>query len=599
MSDNLYRVDIIMMTLQTRWANEAMVDNPLSEYPRPQMVRENWLNLNGMFDYAVTDENTEWCEKFDGEIRVPFAIESCLSGVCRRISAKDRLWYRKKFTLPDSFKGKRTLLHFGAVDWECKVYINKALVGGHIGGYCPFTIDITDSLVDGENELVVWVYDPTDEGWQNRGKQASKSHGFWYTSTSGIWQTVWLEAVEQCYIEKVKLTPDIDTGVIKVETKVNCSFDKLTAKVIEDGKVICETEIGDNAEISVENAKPWSPEEPFLYDLELTVCCGGKTDTVKTYFAMRKFSIAEHEGYARLFLNNKPYFQKGLLDQGYWSDGGLTPPTDEAMVYDIETMKRLGFNMLRKHIKVEPDRWYYHCDRLGMIVWQDMVSGGKALNLFHAGVLPNIQGFLSPLVHMSKKDNAYKTFNRDKIEWRTQFEEELFEMIDALYNHPSIGCWVPFNEGWGQFDAKRIGDEIKLKDPTRFVDHASGWYDQKGCDFRSIHKYIMPVVAPVYDGRPFVLSEYGGYSQIIDGHVWNKEKSFGYQMYKTKEKMTKAYRKLHENQVIPAIKKGLSATVYTQVSDVEFEVNGMLTYDREIIKLDEKTVIEMNEKLTF
>lgn len=589
-----------MMTLTTRWAKEAMCDSPLPEYPRPQMVRENWVNLNGMFDYAITDADAKWCESFEGEIRVPFAIESCLSGVCKRISAKDRLWYRKKFALPESFAGKRTLLHFGAVDWECKVYVNKKQVGGHIGGYCPFTIDITDALCDGENELVVWVYDPTDEGWQNRGKQASESHGFWYTSTSGIWQTVWLEAVEYCHIENVRFTPDIDKEVIRVETKTTCVCGgKLYAKVSKAGDVVFEGEISADQEIQIKNARLWSPEDPFLYDIELSLDCDGSVDTVKSYFAMRKFSIGEHEGYARLMLNNKPYFQKGLLDQGYWSDGGLTPPTDEAMVYDIATMKRLGFNMLRKHIKVEPDRWYYHCDKIGMIVWQDMVSGGKALNLFHAGVLPNIYNVFTPIVNLSKKDNTYKTFNRDKIEWRSQFEEELFEMIDALYNHPSISCWVPFNEGWGQFDAKRIGDEIKSKDPTRIVDHASGWYDQKGCDLRSIHRYIMPVTTPKYDGRPFVLSEYGGYSQIIDGHVWNKEKSFGYQMYKSKETLTNAYRKLLEKQVIPQIKKGLSATVYTQVSDVEFEVNGILTYDRELIKIDEDALIELNAKLTY
>lgn len=589
-----------MMTLTTRWAEAAMCDAPLQEYPRPQMVRDTWLNLNGMFDYAVTDDKAEWVEKFDGQIRVPFAIESCLSGVCKKITADDRLWYSKKFKLPSDFTGKRTLLHFGAVDWECNVYINHSFVGSHTGGYCPFTFDITDVLTDGENELTVRVYDPTDEGWQNRGKQASESHGFWYTSTSGIWQTVWLEPVEYCHIEKLELTPDIDSGVIKIKTLTTCECGgKLYAKVKDGETVVFDGEVSADCEIPVPDAKLWSPEEPFLYDLEMSLDCNGSIDKVTSYFAMRKFSIGEHDGYARLFLNNKPYFQKGLLDQGYWSDGGLTPPTDEAMIYDIETMKRLGFNMLRKHIKVEPDRWYYHCDRLGMIVWQDMVSGGKALNLFHAGVLPNVQGFLSPLVHLTKKDNAYKTFNRDKIEWRTQFEDELFEMMDALYNHPSIGCWVPFNEGWGQFDAKRIGDAVKAKDPTRIVDHASGWYDQNGCDLRSIHRYILPVTAPKYDGRPFVLSEYGGYSQIIDGHVWNKSKSFGYQMYKSKESMTAAYRKLHEKQVIPAMKKGLSATVYTQVSDVEFEVNGMLTYDREMIKLDEDTVIEINKKLTF
>lgn len=588
-----------MMTLTTRWANEAMCDNPLPEYPRPQMVRENWVNLNGMFDYALTDENAEWCESYDGEIRVPFAIESCLSGVCKRISIKDRLWYRKKFTLPDSFAGKRTLLHFGAVDWECKVYINKTQVGGHIGGYCPFTIDITDALVDGENELVVWVYDPTDDGWQNRGKQATQSHSFWYTATSGIWQTVWLEAVSENYIKGYKITPDIDNGTVSIKTDI-AGNGSLTLEVLDGENVVLKQAVSADATVSVPDAKLWSPESPFLYDFVLTLENGGEScDSVKGYFAMRKFSIGEHAGYPRLFLNNEPYFQKGLLDQGYWSDGGLTAPTDEAMIYDIETMKRLGFNMLRKHIKVEPDRWYYHCDRLGMIVWQDMVSGGKALNVFHAGVLPNVLNVLSPIANLSKKDNAYKTFNRDKIEWRTQFEEELFEMMDALYNHPSIGCWVPFNEGWGQFDAKRIGDAVKAKDPTRIVDHASGWYDQKGCDVRSIHRYIIPVTTPKYDGRPFVLSEYGGYSQIIDGHVWNKEKSFGYQMYTSKESLTAAYKKLLEKQVIPQIKKGLSATVYTQVSDVEFEVNGMLTYDRELVKLDEDTVIELNSKLTY
>ncbi|MGN1195766.1 MAG: glycoside hydrolase family 2 protein [Acutalibacteraceae bacterium] len=588
-----------MMTLSTRWAEEALCDKPLPEYPRPQMVRDTWLNLNGMFDYGITGSDCETCESFDGQIRVPFAIESCLSGVCKRLKSDELLWYKKTFTLPESFAGKRVLLHFGAVDWECRVYINKQQVGSHVGGYCPFSFDITDKLIDGENELVVRVYDPTDDGWQNRGKQASESHGFWYTATSGIWKTVWLEAVNENYVKGYKLTPDIDTQTVAIKTEVAGSG-KLTLKVLDGENTVFEGEISGDASVKIENPKLWSPEAPFLYDfvLELTDA-ENKVDSVRGYFAMRKFSIGEYQGYNRIFLNNEPYFQKGLLDQGYWSDGGMTAPTDEAMIYDIQKMKDLGFNMLRKHIKVEPDRWYYHCDRLGMIVWQDMVSGGKALNTFHAGVLPNIYGFLSPLVNLTKTDNAYKTFNRDKIEWRIQFEEELGDMIDFLYNHPSIGCWVPFNEGWGQFDAKRIGDEIKKKDPTRIVDHASGWYDQRGCDLRSIHRYILPVTAPKYDGRPFVLSEYGGYSQILDGHVWNKSKSFGYQMYKTRESLTEAYRKLHENQVIPMMKKGLSATVYTQVSDVEFEVNGMLTYDREIVKLDEETVKEMNRKLTF
>lgn len=585
-----------MMTLKTRWADEAMCDLPLPEYPRPQMVRENWTNLNGMFDFAVCDETTEWCEEYTEQIRVPFAVESCLSGICRRISAKDRLWYRKKFTADMT---KKTLLHFGAVDWECTVFVNGKEIGSHTGGYCPFTLDITAALKEGDNELVVKVYDPTDEGWQNRGKQASESHGFWYTSTSGIWQTVWLESVGQNYIRNYKLTPDIDKSIINIKTDV-CGKGDLYLKIYDGETLVAEKAVSADDCAEIPEAKLWSPEEPNLYDFVLELRNGDVAeDSVKGYFAMRKFSIGEYEGYNRLFLNNKPYFQRGLLDQGYWSDGGLTPPTDEAMIYDIQVMKDLGFNMLRKHIKVEPARWYYHCDRIGMLVWQDMVSGGKALNTFHAGVLPNVQGVLNPIINLTKKDNAYATFNRDRIEWRQQFEDELFEMIDSLYNYPSICCWVPFNEGWGQFDAKRIGDAVKAYDPSRYVDHASGWYDQKGCDFRSMHKYILPVILPKYDGRPIVLSEYGGYSNKIPNHVWNWEKSFGYQMYKDKDSLTAAYKKLHEKQIIPQIKKGLSATVYTQVSDVEFEVNGMLSYDRELIKLHEDVVKEINEKMTY
>lgn len=583
-----------MMTLKTRWADAAMCDLPLPEYPRPQMVRELWMNLNGLYEYEITGANAEWISHVDGKIRVPFALESCLSGVCKKLHSDERLWYRRTFTLPEAFSGKRVLLHFGAVDWQCKVYVNRTLVAEHTGGYCPFSADITDALQDGENELVVHVYDPTDDGWQNRGKQASYSHGFWYTATSGIWQTVWLEAVPQAYIKGYRLTPDIDSETLKIET--DCLGEgTLHIRVLDGQTVVAEKDLAACDEIALPGCKLWSPESPFLYDFVLTF----GEDSVKGYFGMRKFSIGMFQGYSRLFLNNEPYFQRGLLDQGYWSDGGLTAPTDEAMIYDIAKMKELGFNMLRKHIKVEPARWYYHCDRLGMIVWQDMVSGGKALNVFHAGVLPNAISFISPFVNVSMKDDKYKIFNRDRIEWRIQFEEELFEMMDALYNAPCIGTWVPFNEGWGQFDAKRIGDEVKAKDPTRIVDHASGWYDQQGADLRSIHRYIWPVTTPKYDGRPFVLSEYGGYSQIYPDHVWNLKKSFGYQMYRSKESLTKAYVKLHEHQVIPAIKKGLSATVYTQVSDVEFEVNGLLTYDREIVKLDEDAVKAINEKMKY
>lgn len=584
-----------MTSMKTRWTDKVDYINPRSEYPRPQMVRDEWLCLNGDYDYAVTDDKTSRPVSFDGRITVPFAIESLLSGVCKPLMPEQRLWYRRFFTLPESFKGKRTILHFEAVDWQCEVYVNSVRAGSHTGGYCPFSFDITDLLKEDKNELIVRVYDPTDSGWQQRGKQVISSKGFWYTGTSGIWQPVWLEPVEISHIEKLKITPDIDKSILNLETVASVKGGKLSAKVFKDGKEIFNGAIAEKAQIPIDDLRLWSPEDPFLYDLEVTLSNDGETDTVKSYFAMRKFSIGKDSAdLPRIMLNNAPYFQNGLLDQGYWPDGGLTAPTDDAMIFDIEQMKSLGFNMLRKHIKAEPARWYYHCDRIGMIVWQDMISGGQPLNLVYAGALPNIN------VHVP--DNQYKMFNRDKPEWRNQFKEELFEMIDNLYNYPCIGCWVPFNEGWGQFDAKEIGDKVKAYDPSRLVDHASGWHDQHGVDFKSVHKYIFPVNLPTkrrQAGRPFVLSEYGGYSRIIPDHVWNIKKSFGYVMYRSSETLTEGFRKLHENQIIPLISKGLCATVYTQVSDVEFEVNGIYTYDREILKMDAQVIKDVNARMKY
>ena len=590
-----------MSHIKTIFFDKVDRNCPLAEYPRPQFERDFWVNLNGEFDYAITDANTAFPEKFDGKIIVPFAIECALSGVEKHVTKDDRLWYRKNFTLSDEFKDKRVIINFDAVDWECRVYINKNLVGSHQGGYNAFSFDITDFVTDGENELVVYVYDPTDEGWQQRGKQATESHGFWYTATSGIWQTVWLEAVSAAHIKGVKLLPDIDKGVINVKSTVAADGDYTLKATIYDGeKVVAEAEIAKDSDIAVPDFKLWSPEKPNLYDMVLELTVDGKvTDTVKTYFGMRKFSMGkDSKGFMRLCLNNKPYFHNGLLDQGYWCDGGMTPPSDEAMIYDIQKMKDLGFNMLRKHIKTEPARWYYHCDRLGMLVWQDMISGGKALSQFFAGIVPIIQGGFIPVAAFSLKDNKYAMFNRDKKEWRDFFEKEMYEMMDQLYNCVSLATWVPFNEGWGQFDAARIGNAVKAYDPSRHCDHASGWYDQKAGDFRSIHRYTIPVQVPKKENnRAFVLSEFGGYSHIIDGHVWNKSKSFGYMMYSSKESLTKAYRKLFEKQIIPNIAKGLSATVYTQVSDVEFEVNGILTYDRAIVKVDEETLRDINSQM--
>lgn len=584
-----------MNDLKTRFYDDVDLNCPHSEYPRPQLVREDWVCLNGECDYEITKVSDPCPTDFSGKIILPYAIESQLSGVQRALQPDERLWYRKRFTLDSRFDSKRCILHFGAVDWQCEVFINGVSVGTHTGGYCPFSFDITPELVEGENELVVKVYDPTDKGWQNRGKQVLKSVGFWYTGTSGIWQTVWLEPVSDSHITCLRLTPDIDAGQILVsctgENLDNCT---LEADITLDGEEIYSGEIKLNSQLPVPDAKLWSPESPTLYDLKLTVKKNGETvDTVKSYFGMRKYSIGkDKKGMPRLMLNNEPYFQRGLLDQGYWSDGGLTPTTDEAMIFDISEMKRLGFNMLRKHIKVEPLRWYYHCDRLGMIVWQDMVSGGEHIDNFLVGVLPNLG-----LSHI--KDNKYRWFSRTEKEWREDYRRELFEMIDNLYNCTCIGCWVPFNEGWGQFDAKEIGAAVKAYDPTRIVDHASGWHDQGGGDLKSKHKYILPIIKLLPSRRPYVVSEYGGYSRIVKNHVWNRLRSFGYVMFHSEKTLSLAYKLLHVTQVIPLIRWGLCATVYTQVSDVEFEVNGIYTYDRKVLKLDAKTVQDINAKLHY
>ena len=583
-----------MERIKTRFAANVDVARVLPEYPRPQLVREGWMNLNGLYDYAVTPHGAQQPERFEGQILVPFCIESSLSGVERALKPDELLWYRRTFELSEAFYGKKVILHFGAVDWQCKVWVNGKLVGTHTGGYCPFSFEITGYINAHNNELTVCVYDPTDEGWQQRGKQVLKTHGFWYTATSGIWQTVWLEAVDRCYIREVKAVPDIDRGLFTLNTKLYCDEGyQLKLRVFDEGKEIIAREISTSEEIEPPDAKLWSPESPFLYDLQLELSTQGELrDTVRSYVGMRKCSIGRDEkGLPRLLLNNKPYFQRGLLDQGYWCESLLTPPTDEAMVYDIEVAKRLGFNMLRKHIKVEPARWYYHCDRLGMLVWQDMISGGAYIGDWTAGVLPNIG--------IKVKDDDYKRFSRGEKQAREDYRRELFEMIDALEVFPSIYCWVPFNEGWGQFDAKEIGEAVKKRDPSRIVDHASGWYDQGGGELNSMHKYILPVRLPKLDDRPFALTEFGGYSRIIDGHVWDRQKCFGYRMFANEEKLTKAYRRLLEKQILPLIPKGLSATIYTQVSDVENEVNGMMTYDRAIVKLDEDTVRALNEKMAY
>lgn len=580
-----------MNAIRTPWAEKINKDCPLSEYPRPQMVRESYQCLNGRYEYSVTSSDAAKMGNAKGEIIVPFAIECELSGVEGVLKADEALWYRRKFTVNEDYSGKRVLLHFGAVDWKCEVFVNGKAVGGHTGGYCPFSFDITDYLAD-ENELVVKVIDPTEKGTQPRGKQISKTFGFWYTSTSGIWQTVWLEVVPETYIKGIRLTPDIDASSLEISADYDGEA-MLRVTAYDGEKCVASAEFDKKGVLAIPEQKLWSPENPFLYDLKLELVAGDKViDEVKSYFGMRKYSLGkDSKGKVRLCLNNEPYFQRGLLDQGYWPDGGLTAPDDEALIYDIQKMRELGFNMLRKHIKVEPARWYYHCDRLGMLVWQDMPNGCN-VNQLVAGVLPNIGIKNMP-------DKFRGLYDRKDKQGQRLFRAELDEMIAALYNCVSICTWVPFNESWGQFDAKNVADHVKALDPSRFVDHASGWHDQHGGDFKSIHRYIVPLHPYFLDERAFVVSEYGGYSNVVPDHVWNIKKCFGYLMFRSKKTLTNAYRRLHTTQVIPLIKHGLCALVYTQVSDVENEVNGILTYDRKVVKLDENMLKDINSKLTY
>ncbi len=564
--------------IMTRWAKDVTPENTWREYPRPQMTRPDWLNLNGLWDYAIAVKTQDIAPDFHGQILVPFPIESALSGVKRPLRPGELLWYRRKFSIPSAWRGRRTLLHFGAVDWEAKVFVNGRTVGEHVGGYLPFWFDITDVLVNGDNELVVSVWDPTDTHWQQCGKQVREPKTIWYTAVSGIWQTVWLEPVPQTFIAGLKITPDVDAETVSV--KVNLAGTQTGAggvhiRVMEAGALIASGET-DSAEaeirVAIPNPKFWNPDSPHLYDLKVTAM----EDKVDTYFGMRKFSV---DG-GRLCLNNQPLFQFGPLDQGYWPDGLYTPPTDEAMRRDVELVKGLGCNMLRKHVKVEPARYYYYCDKIGLIVWQDMVSGGRAQTEWEA---------ILSLVFNPRRcnDRAYRRFGRENAASREDFRRELGEMIDALHNFTCIGVWVPFNEGWGQFEAKAVGEWVRSYDPTRLVDHASGWFDQGGGDFTSRHIYnlaLKPI--PPKEGRAMVLTEFGGYSLKINGHLWNPSGEFGYKKFATPAALTEAYIYLLENELQPWVDTGLSAAIYTQTSDVEIEVNGYVTYDREVEKMD-------------
>ncbi len=587
-----------MEKLFTRWGRTLNKEMPLAEYPRPQMERDSYTCLNGIWEYAIYPKASEF-SGYQGDIVVPFSPESLLSGVERDVTPSDFLYYRKKFTFKKT--NDRVLLHFGAVDYKCEVALNGTVFGTHTGGYYPFQVDITKAVKDGENELTLKVWDPSETSSQASGKQTSKRGNIWYTPQSGIWQTVWIEEVPENYISSIKLTPDIDNDLLKVEIKSEGDIGEISVVAKDGEKELCSVAFSGSAGVlKLSEYKLWTPEEPCLYDLYIKA---GK-DEIKSYFGMRKFGIGkDSEGFTRLMLNNEPYFQNGLLDQGYWSDGMYTAPSDEALIYDIQTMKEMGFNMLRKHIKIEPLRWYYHCDRLGMLVWQDMINGGDVYNTSATTILPAFAlatGLKKALGVKDTKEN-YKLFSREDEKGREEYYIDAERMIDTLYNSVSICMWVPFNEGWGQFDSVKAAEFFREKDPTRIIDHASGWHDQGAGDVNSFHIYFTPMFFPKYDkndDRAICLTEFGGYSMSIDGHRFNTEKTFGYRIYNSKEALEKALEKLYLGRIQPLIhKKGLSALVYTEVSDVEDETNGLLTYDREIVKVDIELMKSINEKI--
>ncbi len=568
--------------LMTPWGEHLDENCILTEYPRPQMRRDSYLNLNGRWEYAITDSD-ESPRHWDGTILVPFSPESALSGVGRSLQPGQTLWYRREVILPQGFipADGRLLLHFGAVDQEAAVYWNGRLLGRHMGGYNAFTLDATDALGP-RNSLVVRVHDDTDASFHSRGKQKTRRGGIWYTPQSGIWQTVWMEAVPRHYIESLRIVPLFDQSA--VEVMVRCS-QPLQCEATVDGRTVPFTS-GEPARIPMPDFRAWSPEDPYLYDLSVTL----GEDRVESYFGMRKVEVrADRGGVKRLFLNGEPYFQSGLLDQGYWPDGLYTAPSDEALIYDIQTAKAMGFNLLRKHIKVEPMRWYYHCDRLGMLVWQDMPSGGGKYR-FSTITLPLVTG-----IH--RRDNHYRAFARASSQGRGEYMDELEEMVGQLFNAPSVVLWVPFNEGWGQFDSTLVMERLRALDPTRPVDPASGWHDQGAGELRSLHVYFKPFrFRRDRRGRALALSEFGGYNLRVDGHCFN-QKDYGYRRLPDAAALWRDFSRLYEREVLPAVPKGLCASVYTQLSDVEDELNGLMTYDRRVVKLDADEVRELNERL--
>jgi len=570
--------------IKTAWSEQIDIKNVLPEYPRPIMERADWINLNGLWDYSIVKAGEAEPAIFDGQILVPFPVESSLSGVMKTVGSENEVWYKRTFTVPANWKSKNVLLHFGAVDWKAEVWVNDIKIGSHTGGYTPFSFDITPFLTKAVGQkLVVKVWDGTDKGFQPRGKQINKPRDIFYTAVTGIWQTVWLEPVATKRIENIQTVPNIDKSqvAVSVETKGATYGDVVEVKLFDGTKEIAVSKAtsGEKLELSVPNAKLWSPESPFLYSMRVSVISNGLvTDQVNSYFAMRKISSKRDEnGIVRLELNNKPYFQFGPLDQGYWPDGLYTAPTDDALKYDILVAKELGFNLIRKHAKVEPARWYTHCDQLGILVWQDMPSGDGTPQFQSRNYFNGIE------------------FKRS-AESEANYRKEWKEIMDYLYSYPSVITWVPFNEAWGQFKTQEIVEWTKNYDPSRLVNPASGGNHYPVGDMLDLHSYPKPDMF-LYDGqRPTVLGEYGGIGFAIEGHLWETDKNWGYIQFKNSKEVTDEYVKYGEI-LLKMIKTGFSAAVYTQTTDVEGEVNGFMTYDRKVIKMEQKRVYEINQRI--
>ena len=568
--------------IMTTWGENIDVNNVWNQYPRPLLERKEWKNLNGLWNYSIRPVGEAAPEHYDGEILVPFAVESALSGVGKEVGEDNELWYNYKFSIPSEWGKNNVMLNFGAVDWKCDVWVNDTHVGSHTGGYTPFSLDITKALVaNGDNMLTVRVWDPTDNGPQPRGKQVSDPRGIWYTPVTGIWQTVWLEPVNSSHITDLRILPDIDKGVLSVEVvSTNPQGTKAEVKVLDGGKVVASGTGSGMIEIKMPvGFKLWDTEHPNLYDLEVKLYADGKSvDEVKSYAAMRKFSTAtDDKGIVRIQLNNKDLFQFGPLDQGWWPDGLYTAPSYEAMIYDIDKTKDWGFNMIRKHIKVEPATWYAHCDRVGIIVWQDMPSGDKN---------PRWQNHTyfngTELVRTAESEATYRK------EWK--------EIVDCLYSYPCISTWVPFNEAWGQFKTPEIAEWTKAMDPSRLVNPASGGNFYKTGDILDLHNYPGPEMYLFDPERANVLGEYGGIGLAVDGHLWAPDMNWGYVQYNTVEEVTNEYENF-ANQLYEMIAKGFTGAVYTQTTDVEIEVNGIMTYDRKVIKMDEPRIRAINRKI--